>query len=1053
MAYDLFVSYARKDNANSRIDEFVAHLKARVEGVAGREIRIFFDKSEIHGMEDWRHRILRGLRESRLLLAFLSPAYFASEWCQWEFVEYQKGELASPFFGDGVAPILFVDVPGLDGDGFAKEHGPWLADLRRRNHFDLRPWYAAGAAALGEPAVAQAMASLQEQLGSRLRRVNQAGASPGNVPRPNPHFVGRRAELPGLRESLALRRVGVLTTAHGLGGMGKTTLAVAYAHAFAHEYGGGRWLIPCAGQDDLRLVLAGLHHAPGLAFEFTEAEKLDLDKQFARVLRNLQARAAAGEPPACLVILDNVDQPALLAPAQLDRLPAADWLQVLATSRLGEEDLHGLGGDREFVDVDKLPPDDALDLLRSFQPGEKFQDDREEEAARDIVRLLDGFPLAVESAAVYLGETANQGVTCAGFLALLRDQGITGLDEKARGTQTGVRHVEKRLRATLLPTLELLSPVERCVLDYAALLPPDAVALPWLRSLVVREHPELNQEVKPGCADPWLSALRRLFSLRLLQLMEIAEGEKAPRLARQHRLIQDLLRREMAREVVLGRYAAVTEVVADRVKALREETRWVQARWELRPLEALARADDEQGHEGAAWLLNEVGYHYYIMADWPTAEPLFRRALALDEASKGPNHPHVATMCSNLAKLLQATNRLAEAEHLHRRALAIDEARYGSEHPDVARDCNNLAELQRVTNRYAEAEPLYRRALAIDQATYGPEHPEVATSCNNLALLLFATNRLDESEQLFRHALSIDEAHYGPDHPDVARDANNLALLLQATSRHAEAEQLFRRVLTILKASYGPKHPKTATACNNLAMLLQATNRLGEAEQLFRRALDIDEASYGPKHPDVARDCNNLAELLRLSNRLGEAEPLYRRALAIWETSYGPEHPNVATACNNLAGLLSATNRLAEAEPPYRRALAIDEASYGPDHPAVATDCNNLAELLRATNRLAEAEPLYRRALAIDEASYGPDHPDVATDCNNLAVLLEDTNRLAEAEPLYRRALAIFEASYGPEHPNVITVCNNLATLLRATNRHAEAEQLLQRYSPESSRS
>ena len=61
---------------------------------------------------------------------------------------------------------------------------------------------------------------------------------------------------------------------------------------------------------------------------------------------------------------------------------------------------------------------------------------------------------------------------------------------------------------------------------------------------------------------------------------------------------------------------------------------------------------------------------------------------------------------NNLAQLLQATNRLAEAEPLMRRALAIDEKSYGPDHPNVAIRLNNLAQLLQDTNRLAEAEPL-----------------------------------------------------------------------------------------------------------------------------------------------------------------------------------------------------------------------------------------------------------------------------------------------------------------------------------------------------------
>ena len=71
-----------------------------------------------------------------------------------------------------------------------------------------------------------------------------------------------------------------------------------------------------------------------------------------------------------------------------------------------------------------------------------------------------------------------------------------------------------------------------------------------------------------------------------------------------------------------------------------------------------------------------------------------------------------------------------------RRALAIDEKSFGPDHPNVAIDLNNLAQLLQATNRLAEAEPLYRRALAIDEKSFGPDHPNVANSLNNLAWLL-----------------------------------------------------------------------------------------------------------------------------------------------------------------------------------------------------------------------------------------------------------------------------------------------------------------------------
>ncbi len=100
---------------------------------------------------------------------------------------------------------------------------------------------------------------------------------------------------------------------------------------------------------------------------------------------------------------------------------------------------------------------------------------------------------------------------------------------------------------------------------------------------------------------------------------------------------------------------------------------------------------------------------------------------ALEEAENfGPEDSRFATSLNNLAEVYRAQGRYAEAEPLSRRALAIDEKALGLEHPDVGQSLNNLAGLYHSQGRYAEAEPFYSRALAIAEKTHGPEHPDVA---------------------------------------------------------------------------------------------------------------------------------------------------------------------------------------------------------------------------------------------------------------------------------------------------------------------------------------
>ena len=1045
--YDLFVSYARHDNRDGWISRFVDELRR-----AGGGLTCFVDQHDICSLDDWRLKIHDSLAQSRLLLAFVSPHYFASEWCRREWRTWIDHEIAKHILASGAAPVIVVEVPGLTRkvderqvarivaelcglnapyEPFIDEAAGIIKQVQRREFSNLESAFQTGLSAFDRAELQTVLARLGADLHQRAEQVRQAALSESTVPPYNRKFTGRLDELLLLRQRLQDDRAGVISGVHGLGGIGKTELAFTFAHAFASEYPGGRFLIPCERHDSLRRAV--LHLGDRFRDQISDEQRMTVESYFSALAVCLQRRLATHG--RILLVLDNVTDLRLLRATETDALTAlGPQLHVLATTR----EATGQSGGIQWLTLGELTESESVELLEKHRD---FANADERQAAQRIARRLGGFSLAVELVAAWLAE--HPEVTCETCLQRLGLENLETLDDLTDDPNAELRrhNHERRLQAVLGPTLDSLSPAAHAILEFAALLSPDYVPLPWLQTLVAHEFPELSAQPVDGHLASWQELSGELFRLALFSR---GEDDDSP-LVRVHRLVQSLVRRELSAETLAARESAVEHLVDARVAALDKTTLWPDARWEVSPLDALANHWAEQNHPEAAWLLNQSAAYWDRLAAWTKAEPLMRRVVDVSEKSHGREHPKVAAALNNLAQLLQATNHLPEAAPLMRRALAIDEHSYGVEHPDVGRDLNNLAQLLQATNRLAEAESLMRRVVVIFEKSLGPEHPNVASALNNLALLLKATNRLAEAEPLYRRALAIFEQSLGPEHPNVANHLNNLAQLLKDTNRMAEAEPLIHRALAIDEQSYGAEHPNVARDLHNLAWLLKATNRAAEAEPLMRRALAIDEQSYGAEHPLVAIRRNNLAQFLKDTNRLAEAEPLMRSTLAILEQSLGSKHPEVAIALNNLAQLLTDTNRMAEAEPLMHRALAIDEQSYGAEHPDVARDLNNLAQLHQATNRLAEAEPLMRRALAIDERSYGAEHPKVAIHLNNLASLLQETNRIAEAEPLIRRALAIDEHSYGVEHPDVGRDLNNLAQLLQATNRLGEAESLMRR--------
>ncbi|MSP02082.1 MAG: tetratricopeptide repeat protein [Acetobacteraceae bacterium] len=738
-------------------------------------------------------------------------------------------------------------------------------------------------------------------------------------------FTGRDEFLDRLHASLTRQAgsISAIRAVRGMGGIGKTRAAIEYALRHQNEYTA---LLFVRAPDETALT-ANLAALTGL-LRLPEETAADTDVRLKAVLRWMT------DHPGWLLILDNVDSPEALR-AAMAHVRALRNGHILLTSRL----TGAFAQDIQVLDLGLLTPEDAVAyLLKATEGARRPGPDASAQAAR-LAEALDHLTLALVHAAAYIKE---RQFTFARYLSAW-DANYTRVLAWASPEVTGY---PLSLAQTWLTSVEQLTPPGRALLERLSFFANDPV-------------PEFLMDV----ALPGTETAEGLDPLLDLQRFSLITRDPAAERFTIHRIVRDVTNRRLTTDPAVHK-TRLTEALG-----------WIAAAFE--------------GHDP-----RDVRTWPRLAPLAPHAEP---QAWAADKA--GIADP-TAFVMSVLATLFETKAAYARAEPLDRRALSIDEASLGPDHPSVARDLNNLAELLYATNRRAEAEPLYRRALAIGEASLGPDHPEVATGLNNLALLLSDTNRRAEAEPLYRRALAIGEASLGPDHPSVAAGLNNLAGLLRATNRLAEAEPLYRRALSIDEASLGPDHPSVARDLNNLALLLSDTNRLAEAEPLFRRALAIGEASFGPDHPNVATRLNNLARLLSDTNRLAEAEPLYRRALAIFEASLGPDHPSVAAGLNNLAGLLRATNRLAEAEPLYRRVVSIFEASFGPDHPNVATGLNNLALLLRATGRAAEAEPPTRRMLVIFlafERATGHAHPHREGAIANYRGLLADLGRSATA--------------------------------------------------------
>jgi len=782
------------------------------------------------------------------------------------------------------------------------------------------------------------------------------------LPRPAARvFEGRVAALGALGGALAGRGGALVTQAvFGLGGVGKSELALQYAHAHRGDYGLVWWITATDGAA-LEAGLAELANrlCPAVAVLASTAEA---------------AGWAAGwlqSHEGWLLVLDNVEDPADVEPL-LGQLGDgghvivtsrrdADWGRLAAPVRLGVLDAAAavrLLGRR-------TGRDSAADLA----------------ALREIAAELGFLPLGLEQAAAYM---ARQRVAPAAYLQSLQEQPAR-MHAAGAGAGAAAQRVVARLWDLHIAAIRAQVPLAARLLGVLARFAPDAVP----RVMVVWDATREDID----------EALGLLASYSMVTLTADAVSV--------HRLLQAVI---LAQDGPDEDRRLLDEALDWLHTAIPGDPRNDMAGWPLlRTLaphaEALtARYPPGTEPERLAVVQNEIAMFLASQGEYTRALPLAERALAIIESALGPDHPDTALRLGNLAVTYSDLGRVADALPLAQRALAITEAALGPDHPDTALRLGNLALTLGALGRAADALPLEERALAIMEAALGPDHPDTALRLGNLAGTYSDLGRSADALPLAERALAITEAALGPDHPDMALRLGNLAVTYSDLGRSADALPLKERALAITEATLGPDHPDTALRLGNLALTLGALGRAADALPLEERALAITEAALGPDHPDTALRLNNLAVTYSDLGRAADALPLKERALAITEVALGPGHPDMALRLGNLAVTYSDLGRAADALPLEERALAITEAALGPGHPDMALRLGNLAVTYSDLGRPADALPLEERALAITEAALGADHPTTGRRLGNLAATYRDLGREAEALRLEERA-------------------------------------------------
>lgn len=887
-------------------------------------------------------------------------------------------------------------------------------------------------------------------------------------------FVGREEDLKQLHEQLQQSNTVAISAISGMGGIGKTELALQYAlkHLELQTYSGGICWLRVRENIGTQLV------------SFARLDNLEPPEQLG-LLEQVQWCWRHWREGEVLVILDDVQDYQSLKPFLPP--PELRFKRVLTTRQI-------FGSPVRNFEIKVLTEDAALNLLRAIATDERI--DKQLEQAKVLCAWLGYLPLGLELVGRYLARKPDVSI----------DKLLKRLEEK-RLDAKALKDVEPGMTASLgvaaafeLSWQELTQEAQ----ELAAFLSLFALAeIPWwlvqtcwqvyeldlhfIRfnfpegllgdSLQEQDNEELEDIRDEMLINPHLLQRTGEGYYQLHQLLREFFSAKRQQMSKEQEMKRSLCWRmaAVAEQIPQKPTLSMIEQIASIIPHIQEAvvtlepflkddeflrffrgTTWFyqgQAayteamQWTESCLE-VAKIRFGESHLYVADILNALGIIYREQGRYSEAEVLYQKSLRIHQQELGDDHPDLAVYFNNLAYLYYRQGRYDEAEHLYQKSLACLQNQ--SENAQLlATTLHNLAELYYLQGRYSEAEPLGLRSLEIRQQQLGNNHPDVATSFNNLAQLYTLQQQYRKAERLGLRSLEIRQQQLGDNHPHVAMSLYTLANLYIYQERYSEAEPLCLRSVEIYRQQLGNTHPETAEGLSTLARLYILQDRYSEAESLYLECLTILESSLGNAHPSTqniskcfivlvmrAIQCGRITELSNHSR----TQAMLPQALETLRQDLGENNTGIASCLNNVAKFYCHHSNYSQAEPLYQKALSISQQQLGDSHPDTTTILNNLTDFYYSQNRYADAEPLCRRSLEISRQQLGDSHPNMAKKFNDLAYLIDMQQRYSEAEPLYRQALKIDQQQLGKCDTKITITLDNLARLYRVQGNYRSAE-------------
>ncbi|MFJ3712070.1 FxSxx-COOH system tetratricopeptide repeat protein [Streptomyces sp. NPDC090053] len=824
-----------------------------------------------------------------------------------------------------------------------------------------------------------------------------------NAPARNSGFTGRSLVLERMRDQLGGGMAVVLPqpqTLYGLGGVGKTQVALEYVHRFMADYD-LVWWISAEQTDDVVSGLAELAVRLGTqgADDMAAASQEAID-----LLRR-------GVPTArWLLVFDNADDP-----EQLKRFfPPGGPGHVLVTSRNQTWSQYG-----DALPVDVFLREESVEHLQRRAPGLSAVD-----AAR-VAEAVGDLPLAVEQAAAWIAETATPVDTYLEQLAQ-EAESVLGLNQPV-----GYPEPVAATWNVSIARLKERSPAAVRLLQLCAFFAPEPISAKLLYSK------EMIDALKPYDATLQEKlVLGRV--IREIGRFALAKVDQVGGSIQVHRLVQAVIKAQLTQEEQNDARHAVHMILAgarpDGDEPIDNPDTWPDFApiWpHLGPSEARLCKDPETRR----LMIDRVRY-LWKRGDFATALALANDLREVWREELGSNDLQYLYLRFHLSNILRSRGRYVEAMELDEETLRRQREQLpelGPSHPHTYMTTSALAMDLGALGEYSRAMTLAIEAYEGFKEIFDESHPRTLAAANNLALNLRIAGQYARAREMDQDVYDRRTEVLGPEHPYTLSSAQNLARDLREVGRYEDSVALLSRTYEIFKAQLGKAFPGTLAAAKSLAVSLRRAGRLEDARRLTTATRDRYRLKYTMANPDwLACDLNYAADLFAAGDAAG-ARDAAQAVVDQYLQGPGERHPYTLTAMNNLGIYQWASGSLDTAESLLTSTITTMGEVLNARHPHVLFATVNLANVTADLGDAHKALEIERRVVTALREVVGAHHPETLACASNMSVTLDVLGRKEEAQLLRTETVSELQRQLGDDHTYV-----GIASDARRFNRDLE---------------